>query len=205
MFSYPVEIIKEGDQYGMRKHPIYGTYIEHQGTDFKAECKGIYGDKILSFMDGTVKLSRWQRNHKGFGKYIVIEHVLNGKKLCSLYTHLNSFNVKPGDTAKCGDVIGYMGTTGDSTGVHCHFGIFDCAFTEFYTKDSDPVRYWKYPVDPMIYLSLIGKEEPTDWKEDLIQWGLDEKLISEYHKPDEKIEMWTLMAILKNYDERKEL
>jgi len=124
--------------YGPRTVPYKGF---HQGLDFGAIKQGVAGDDILAAEGGVVKLARWQTNHRGFGRYIIIEH--NG--YCTLYAHLNGFNVKRGQRVAKGQVIGYMGTSGSSTGVHLHFGVFNCTYNKFFNKGPNG---FKYPVKP---------------------------------------------------------
>ena len=74
------------------------------------------------------------RDFSGFGKLIIIEH--QGDRWATFYAHLNKFNVKEGQRVRKGKMIGKMGNTGRSTGVHLHFEI----------------RYNRTPVDPLLFL-----------------------------------------------------
>ena len=125
--------------YGFRNTPRKGF---HQGIDFGAVIAGVAGDDIYAVADGVVKLARWQTNRRGFGRYIIIEH----EGYCTVYAHLNGFNVKRGQRVTEGQVIGFMGTSGNSTGVHLHFGVFKCLYSQFFTKGTNG---FKYPIPPV--------------------------------------------------------
>lgn len=85
----------------------------HTGVDFAA----YYGTKIKAFQSGKVIRASW---NGGYGKCIDVQHS-NG--LVTRYAHCSSFNVSVGDTVKQGQVIGFVGSTGNSTGNHLHFEI----------------------------------------------------------------------------------
>ena len=144
----PVKNNRVTSDYGPRIKPYEGM---HQGIDYGAIDTGALGDIVMAADDGIVKVSRWQYNHQGFGRYIIIEH----STYCTLYAHLNSFNVKNGQTVSKGQTIGYMGTSGNSTGVHLHFGVFNCLYKNFFTKGSNG---FKYPIRP------VFEEERDDYK-----------------------------------------
>lgn len=86
----------------------------HYGVDFGPMTPGISGDLIFSVADGIVRIAKF---NDSYGNYVVLEH--NG--YCSLYAHLKSMIVAVGNEIKAGVVIGEMGNTGHSTGVHLHF------------------------------------------------------------------------------------
>ncbi len=102
-------------KYGMRKHPILGYYRMHDGMDFGARC----GTPIWAAASGTVVDRYYSR---GYGNRIVVNHgVKRGASLMTTYNHLSRFNVTNGQKVTRGQVIGYVGTTGMSTGCHLHF------------------------------------------------------------------------------------
>ncbi len=174
MYSYPTKNKHIGDKYGMRKHPIKKRLMMHQGQDYKPEVKGVSNDDVYVMTDGVVKLARWQYNRGGFGKHIVVEHTIEGKPVCTLYCHLNGFKVKVGQKVKRGQLIGYMGTTGASTGVHLHFGVFECSFKYFYTKGPNG---FKYPVDPDKYLLQKKEDVVPSWGVKAWKWATDESIL----------------------------
>ena len=97
-----------------RYHPILKKYTAHLGTDFGAKR----GTPILSVANGTVIFSG---KMGGYGNVIKIKHADN---YVSLYAHQSRLKVKSGDIVKKGQVIGYVGSTGRSTGPHLHFGLY---------------------------------------------------------------------------------
>lgn len=99
--------------FGTRLHPIYNYYRTHYGVDIGA----YYGSDIIAADRGTVTVSAY---HWSYGNYIVINH---GNGYVTLYAHLSSRLVSAGDEVSQGEVIGLVGSTGDSTGPHLHFEI----------------------------------------------------------------------------------
>ena len=113
-------------EYGWRTHPIYGDSRYHSGMDIG----GDYGDPILAAAAGIVTYSGWI---SGYGYAVIIDH---GGGISTLYGHNEALAVAEGQTVSQGQVIAYCGSTGNSTGPHCHF----------------EVREGGEPVDPMGYL-----------------------------------------------------
>ena len=102
-----------GYNYGTRKDPITGKSDFHTGIDIAAPT----GTEVKAPADGVVtKAGRFT----GYGKTIMISH---GGEVVTLYGHLDSFKSRIGDRVKRGDVIGYVGSTGRSTGPHLHYEI----------------------------------------------------------------------------------
>jgi murein DD-endopeptidase MepM/ murein hydrolase activator NlpD len=105
--------------YGMRFHPIYQVWKLHDGTDFGAAC----GTPVRAAADGTV-ISRYYNS--GYGNRIIIDHGLrSGVGLGTTYNHLSGYAASVGQQVQRGQVIGYVGTTGASTGCHLHFMVFE--------------------------------------------------------------------------------
>ncbi len=100
--------------FGLRVHPIYGTTKSHTGIDVGAES----GAKIIAADGGTVVLAGV---NSGYGNCVMIDHG-NGYK--TLYGHMSSIAVTNGQTVSQGDIVGYVGSTGVSTGPHCHFEVW---------------------------------------------------------------------------------
>lgn len=101
--------------YGMRVHPVTGVYKLHDGTDFRAAC----GTPIKAAADGTVIQ---QYYNGGYGNRVIVNHgVIDGKSIITTYNHLSRYAVSVGTRVSRGQVIGYVGTTGLSTGCHLHF------------------------------------------------------------------------------------
>lgn len=99
----------------MRLHPVLGIWLLHSGLDYGAPC----GTPIRAAADGTVFGTLYDGSR---GNYVVLDHgVQRGVNLTTAYLHLESFAVSSGQSVSRGQVIGYEGTTGTSTGCHLHF------------------------------------------------------------------------------------
>ncbi len=99
--------------FGMRMHPILGYSRMHSGVDMSAP----YGQEIKSGAAGRVIFAGVRG---GYGNTIIIDH---GGGMTTLYAHQSSFNVSYNDQVGAGDIIGYIGTSGLSTGPHLHFEV----------------------------------------------------------------------------------
>ncbi len=107
--------------FGGRDDPFApGVYENHGGIDISGS--GIGGKPIIAAADGTVTMSQF--NQWGYGEYVIISHGLyNGQLFTTHYAHMRARNCVVGQIVKRGDVIGYVGTTGSSTGNHLHFEV----------------------------------------------------------------------------------
>jgi murein DD-endopeptidase MepM/ murein hydrolase activator NlpD len=112
--------------FGARTHPIFGTVRQHTGVDFSAST----GTPVKAADAGTVVVAG---DRGGYGTTVIVDH---GNTLATLYGHLSRLAVAEGATVARGQVVGYAGSTGYSTGPHLHF----------------EVRVNGNPVDPMRYL-----------------------------------------------------
>lgn len=129
--------------YGMRMHPILKISKMHTGTDFAAHT----GTPIYATGDGTVKLSG---REGGYGNVVVINH---GYGYETLYAHMSKVKAKRGQKVKRGDIIGYVGSTGLSTGPHLHYEIHKDG------KPIDPVSYFYQDVSPDEFKILLDKSQ----------------------------------------------
>ena len=103
--------------FGWRTHPIFNTKSFHSGVDIGGPNLGA----IRASNSGKVIYSGW---YGGYGKVVIVEHgVVNGKPITTLYAHMSSIAVANGAKVQKGQVLGYEGTTGYSTGPHCHFEV----------------------------------------------------------------------------------
>ena len=103
------------DAYGMRIHPLSGQWRFHDGLDIGAAC----GTALVAVADGVVIESRFDPS---FGYRLVIDHgSVHGHHLTTAYNHALDYGVHVGQRVRQGDLIGRMGSTGDSTGCHLHF------------------------------------------------------------------------------------
>lgn len=100
--------------YGMRRHPILGYKRMHAGIDFKAG----YGAPIYAANDGTVT---YAGRKGGFGNYVRINH---GGGIGTGYGHMSKIAAKNGQRVRRGQIIGYVGSTGLSTGPHLHYELY---------------------------------------------------------------------------------
>lgn len=101
-------------RFGLRVHPVYGTTKSHTGVDIGAAS----GAAIVAADGGEVTMAGV---NSGYGNCVMIDHG-NGYK--TLYGHMSSIAVSNGQTVSKGDTIGYVGSTGVSTGPHCHFEVW---------------------------------------------------------------------------------
>jgi len=100
--------------YGMRRHPILGYTRMHSGVDFGAS----WGSPIYAVTDGRVQYAGW---HGGHGNYVRLDH---GGGIATGYGHMSRIAAAPGATVRRGQVIGYVGSTGLSTGAHLHYEVY---------------------------------------------------------------------------------
>ena len=100
-------------EFGWRTHPIFGTARFHSGLDIG----GDYGMPIYAAAGGTVIYAGWI---SGYGNAVIIDH---GGGVTTLYGHNDSLNVSEGENVAQGQVIAMCGSTGNSTGPHCHFEV----------------------------------------------------------------------------------
>jgi murein DD-endopeptidase MepM/ murein hydrolase activator NlpD len=111
--------------FGMRVHPITGQNRMHNGLDMD----GAMGDPIKAAKGGTVILSGVKG---GYGNTVMIDH---GGGMVTLYAHQSKIGVANGESVSAGQVIGYVGSTGQSTGPHLHFEV------RINGQPTDPARY----------------------------------------------------------------
>jgi len=111
--------------FGERLDPFSGEGAFHSGIDIASH----YGDAVHATADGTIAEVDVR---PGYGRMVVIDH---GFGLTTLYGHLSAFNVQPGVHVKAGDVIGYEGQSGRSTGPHVHYEV---------RINNTPVNPWRY-------------------------------------------------------------
>jgi len=111
----PINGAKLSSRYGFRIHPIIGYNQMHQGTDFAAPV----GTPIMASGAGTVEYSGWKG---GYGKFISIRH---SPVYQTNYAHLQDYakGIRRGAKVQQGQVIGYLGSTGSSTGPHLHYEV----------------------------------------------------------------------------------
>lgn len=111
----PIDGARLSSHFGNRKHPILGYTKKHSGTDFAAPP----GTPIYAAGDGTIDLAGWKG---GYGKYVRIRH---NSEYSTAYAHMKAIKrgIGKGKRVRQGQVIGYVGSTGRSTGPHLHYEI----------------------------------------------------------------------------------
>ena len=191
MANYKNPVLQSGDHqmtspFGMRTHPVTGELnTMHTGVDIVRTGGKL--DYVIAFADGKVTKSTLSTN--GGGEFIQIEH---GNEQYTRYLHLKSGSrtVKAGQTVKKGQVLGYMGATGNVTGEHLHFDI------------SIDGKY----VDPVPYLE--GKKEfkkeelkPTvlEWQKSAIADGFTFPMYGADGRWGSECETVAIKAVVKKY------
>ena len=111
LMKTPVDGARLTSDFGMRFHPILNYSRMHQGVDFGVPA----GTPIKAAAGGKISFAGW---HGGHGNYVMIAH---SKNLSTAYAHMMRFAVKPGQQVAQGQIIGFVGSTGLSTGPHLHY------------------------------------------------------------------------------------
>lgn len=108
----------------------------HLGLDIRAEV----GTPIFAISEGTVVEIAYESG--GYGRYVIIRHVIAGVEVHSLYAHMKSTTLSIGESVKAGDRVGSVGMTGRTTGPHLHFETRACSSTHEYFRclPMDPIR-----------------------------------------------------------------
>jgi murein DD-endopeptidase MepM/ murein hydrolase activator NlpD len=126
--------------FGLRIDPVYKTTKFHKGLDFTAP----QGTPIYATANGTIKLSEFSAT--GFGNHVIIDH---GYGYETLYGHMVRIKAQPGQAVKRGELIGWVGTTGKSTGPHCHYEVHKNG------EAVDPVYYFFNDLSPEQFDRLL--------------------------------------------------
>ena len=107
--------LEVSSEFGLRPNPFgWSSYEMHEGIDFK----GPYGQPVFSTAEGVVRKAEYVG---GYGNHVIIDH---GYGYETLYAHLSDIEANAGDRITQGTLIGYIGSTGRSSGPHLHYGIF---------------------------------------------------------------------------------
>lgn len=128
-YIWPLPGYSPGSAYGWRMHPIFNEMRFHAGEDIGAPS----GTPILAADSGVATVI--PDNGNGYGNYIMINH---GGGRVTLYAHMSSFAISGGASVTQGQVIGYVGSTGNSTGPHLHFEVRVNGAT------TDPKQYFNF-------------------------------------------------------------
>lgn len=120
--------------YGSRTHPIHGVVKTHYGIDIANST----GTPVVSAADGVVS---YASPLSTYGNVIMVTHSIDGQIFTSLYAHLSSIKVNKGQVVSKGQIIGGIGTTGNSTGPHLHFEIHLGNWEGMAKNSVNPLRY----------------------------------------------------------------
>lgn len=115
LMKTPIDGARVSSGFGMRKHPIQGYHKMHKGVDFAAPT----GTPIYAAGDGVIQRAN---RFSSFGNYVRIRH---NNQISTAYAHMSRFGkgITAGKRVRQGDIIGYVGTTGNSTGPHLHYEV----------------------------------------------------------------------------------
>ena len=128
--------------FGMRIDPVYGTPKMHKGLDFTAP----QGTPIYATGNGVVETSAFSAS--GFGNHVIINH---GYGYETLYGHMVKIKAREGQHVKRGELIGWVGSTGKSTGPHCHYEV------HVNGVEVDPVYFFYNDLSPEQFDRLLKK------------------------------------------------
>ena len=112
----PMKISRITSKFTNRRfHPVLKEWRAHKGVDYG----GITGDPVMTTGDGVVTFAGWKGN---YGRTVIIQH---GKQYSTLYAHLSKFKqtIRVGSKVNQGQIIGYLGSSGLSTGPHLHYAV----------------------------------------------------------------------------------
>ena len=142
----PTPGIRMSSGFGTRIHPVTGKRKRHRGLDFAANT----GTPIYAPADGVIEVTR--PSNKGSGNFLKLNHSLG---FATTYSHMSKFNVKRGKFVRKGDLIGWSGNTGLSTGPHLHYEI------RFLGRALNPRPFVEWT--PENFESLFEKEKTVQW------------------------------------------
>ncbi len=134
------DLTRMASGYGMRIDPHYKTPAFHEGMDFTAPT----GTPIYATGNGVV--SRADRKSKGYGNHVRIDH---GFGYLTLYAHMSEIAVKPSQEVSRGEIIGYVGNTGKSSGPHLHYEVHKNG------RPINPINYYFSDLTPEEYDLMI--------------------------------------------------
>jgi len=133
--------------FGIRIDPVYKTKKMHAGLDFAAP----QGTPIYATADGVVKLAGYSEG--GYGNHVIINH---GYGYETLYGHMVRVKSHTGEKVKRGEVIGYVGSTGKSTGPHCHYEVHKNG------QKLDPIYFFYNDLTPQQFNELLKRAQASN-------------------------------------------
>ncbi len=143
----PLEDVTLTDRFGPRRHPLTGEKKHHNGLDFRAAT----GTPVYATADGAVEYSGFHKQ-SGYGNLVIINHNFGFK---SYYGHLKKTAVRSGRLIEKGQLIGYSGNTGVSTGPHLHYEV------RYLFKPLNPVPFLNWSMDN--YEQIFTQEKGIQW------------------------------------------
>lgn len=142
-----VDVSHISSTFGYRPDPIYKVPKFHSGMDFASSI----GTEVYATGDGVVE--RVEETYWGYGNLVTLNHGYGYK---TQYAHLSEFGVKLGEKVKRGQVIGYVGNTGKSTGPHLHYEVLRNG------EATDPIYYFYNDLTPEAYETILEQAKlPT--------------------------------------------
>ena len=109
----PLQSSRVNSAFGARLHPVSGKYRRHNGVDLAAAT----GTPVFATSSGSIRVAGW---NGGYGLLITVDH---GNGIETRYAHLSRLIVTRGQRVRTGEIIGFVGSTGNSTGPHLHYEI----------------------------------------------------------------------------------
>lgn len=164
------ELVRVGDRYGMRMHPILKYKRMHKGIDLVAPK----GTPILATANGKVVKAAYS---VGYGKMVVIDH---GNGVETVYAHLKKLNVEKGQAVSRGEQIAELGSTGMSTGPHLHYEI----------------RIEGAKIDPLTMVEGVTNEDIKESYQKIEDYGRNKRPY--YYTNSEKLHEWGVQYSKKN-------
>jgi murein DD-endopeptidase MepM/ murein hydrolase activator NlpD len=147
----PLDNISLTSPYGIRSITINGKYYWwHNGVDLKAELD----TPVYAAAEGKVMVAKYDDS---YGYYIAIDH----GKFGTLYAHLSRLRAAEGSSIRAGEIIGYAGNTGYSTGVHLHFEVRLGSYKNFWDRAHCDRSVFMNTIDPMIFIEDFLNKEDT--------------------------------------------
>lgn len=142
----PLEGFRLTSDFGLRNHPVMGGMRMHKGIDLASPV----GTPVYATADGVVARADW---FSSYGLFIAIEH---GGEIETRYGHLSRLNVADGQMVHKGDLIGFVGTTGRSTGPHLHYEVRVDGVAV------NPVPYLQGEGNPQLALASAAHHDKSD-------------------------------------------
>lgn len=146
--GYPIPYKGISGRFGWRSHPILKKKEFHKGLDLRGKA----GTPIKAPADGIIEFSGFHKR-SGFGNLVIIDHNYGFK---TNYAHLKKAIIKEGDFVKKGDIIGYVGSSGLSTGPHLHYEI------RYIQRVLNPINFVKW--NKSNFETIFKKEKRVSWQ-----------------------------------------